>query len=110
MMSASGVVAASGDTGAGHPLAHGRPRTPPQACSQAGPAGTGRGASCRVTAAASPYHARALTTPARPATATPAGVGSRAIAAPAADITMKPASPPPPPPPPPHGPPPDPTH
>src|SRR5260221_481008 len=53
MMSASAVVAASGDTGAGHPLAHGRPRTPPQACSQAGPAGIGRGASCRVTAAAS---------------------------------------------------------
>ena len=35
-MTARAVAAAKGDTGAGHPLAHGRPSTPSQACSQAG--------------------------------------------------------------------------
>src|SRR5258708_13549781 len=91
-MSARVAAAARGETGAGHRLADGRQSAPSQACSQAGPGGTGRGASCLVTAAASPYHARALTTPTRPATATAVGAGRRAIATAAADSTMKLAS------------------
>ena len=80
MRRARAAAPASGDTGAGsvRPLRCGR-RAPPRPSSL-------------VTAAATPYQARALTSPASPDTATAAAVGAALIATAAADSTTKLAS------------------
>src|SRR6185437_16444340 len=104
MISARAVAAASGDSGAGQVPDHGPFAIRPQACRAARPQNSfsqltgvvltwpSTGASCRVTAAAAPYQARALTSPASPATRIPGAVGRLAIAAAAADRTRKLAS------------------